>query len=131
MFTIDEHHVTRASIREIDITLLANDSLCYTVLSSRLERRVHYEESCLLDRPADNLRDIPVISRVPDALLTLVPSPTVEDRQFGIASMPDAACSIGKRAVGFCTSLFSPKAKSTLLLYFYRRDETFERKIEI
>lgn len=51
-----------------------------------LRLRVHYEESCRFDRPADNLRDIPVISRVPDALLSLVLSPT-GDRQFGIALM--------------------------------------------
>lgn len=63
------------------------------------ERRVHYEESCRLDRPADNLRDIPVISRVPDALLSRVLSPT-GDRQFGIALMP-AACPIGGRTAGF------------------------------
>lgn len=83
--------------RGIDITLLANDSLCCS--ASLQQRRVHYEESCRLDRPADNLRDIPVISRVPDALLSLVLSPT-GDRQFGIALMP-VACPIGKRTAGF------------------------------
>jgi len=88
---------TRYAAWGIDSTLLANDSLCYGASLQR--RRVHYEESCQLDRPADNLRDIPVISRVPDALLSLVLSPT-GDRQFGIALMP-AACSIGKRVAGF------------------------------
>jgi len=80
------------------------------------QRRVHYEESCRLDRPADNLRDIPVISRVPDALLSRMLPPT-GDRQFGIALMP-RACPIGKQTAGFVgwralRLLFAPILRSS------------------
>lgn len=89
------------------LLLLANDSLC----SASPRPRVHYEESCWFDRPADNLRNIPVISRVPDALLSLVLSPT-GDRQFGIALMPLAQLAMGSSVcqppAGLYTLLLPP-----------------------